>query len=72
MNNKEDYYIISPNDQSMHEEILDILAHKDVQMKTMLGFHLTLLRMTTKKTENNKYWLVLGVGRNAHTLLVGM
>jgi hypothetical protein len=49
------------------------LAFKEMQIKTMLRFHLLLLRMATiKDTNNNKSWQRCGGKRNPHTLLLGM
>jgi hypothetical protein len=49
------------------------LAIKEMQIKTILKFHLTLVRIATiKNTATNKCWLGCGEKRNPHTLLVGM
>jgi hypothetical protein len=56
----------------MHEEMFNILAIKEMQVKTTLRFHLTLVRMSIiKKTNNNKFWRGTGK-KNPHTLLVGI
>jgi hypothetical protein len=48
------------------------LAIKEMQIKTTLRFHLTLVRIATiKNTTNNKCWQVCGK-RNPQTLLVGI
>jgi ribosomal protein S13 len=40
-----------------HEEMLNILAIKKMQIKTTLRFHLTPVRIATiKNTKNNKCW----------------
>jgi hypothetical protein len=49
------------------------LAMKEMQVKTMLRFHLTPIRMATiKNTNNNKMLARMWGKRNFHTLLVGM
>jgi hypothetical protein len=49
------------------------LAIKEMQIKTTLRLHLTLIRIAIiKNTTNNKCWLGCGGRKNPHTLLVGM
>jgi hypothetical protein len=40
--------------KKMHEEMLNILAIREMQIKSMLKFHLTPVRMTTIRNINNK------------------
>jgi hypothetical protein len=47
------------------------LAIKEMQIKTTLRFHFTLVRIAiTKNTTNNRSWRGCGGKRNHHTLLV--
>jgi hypothetical protein len=49
------------------------LAIKEMQIKTTLRFHLTLVRIAIiSNTTNNRYWRLCGGKRNPLTLLVGM
>jgi hypothetical protein len=50
------------------------LAIKEMQIKTTLRFYLTPVKVTRiKNTTKNKFWRGWGwVGRNPHSLLVGM
>jgi hypothetical protein len=46
----------SPNDQTTaHEEMLNIPAHKKMEIKT-LKFHLTTAKMAITKNTNDKWW----------------
>jgi hypothetical protein len=53
------------------EKFSPSLAIKEIQIKTMLRFHLTPVRMANIKNTNNECWQVVG-RRNPYTLLVGM
>jgi hypothetical protein len=49
------------------------LAIKEIQVKTTLRFHLSLVRIAgIKNTNNNKMLVRMWEKRNPHTLLVGM
>jgi hypothetical protein len=49
------------------------LAIKEMQIKAMLRFHLTLVRIAViKNNSNNKCWQRCGGKRNPHALLVGI
>jgi hypothetical protein len=53
--------------------MFNILAIKEMQIKTTVKFQLTPVRLAViKKTNNNKCWQGLGRKRNTHTVLVGM
>jgi hypothetical protein len=56
-----------------HKKCLSSLAINEMQIKTILRFHLTPFRIATiKKTTSNKCWERCGEKRSPHTLLVGI
>jgi hypothetical protein len=62
-----------PPPQRTHEEMPNLLAIKEMQIKSTLRFYFTPVRMAIiKNTNNNKYWQGYGEKRNPHILLVGM
>jgi hypothetical protein len=57
--------------QKHMKKCLPYLAVKEMQIKTILRFHLTPVRIATiKNTTNNKFVKYAGK-RNLHTLLMG-
>jgi hypothetical protein len=52
-------------------KILNILSHKEMQIKIALRFQLTSVKLAIiKKTNNNKGWQGCGGKRTRHTLVV--
>jgi hypothetical protein len=56
MNKWEMYFISKDEVQMSNEEMLNILATKEIQIKTVLRFHLTPVRMAViKERSSSKY-----------------
>ena len=49
-----------------------LLVIRETQIKTTMRYHFTPTRMTTIKTNSNKYWQGWGKKQHPHRLMVGM
>jgi hypothetical protein len=62
----------SPNSKKIHVEVLNILAIKEMQVKIMIKFHLTPIRMSIiKNTNNNKTNVGEDMGKKEPSYTVG-